>query len=284
MSERIAITGAFGQLGTALSRQLGDQAIRWNRQTLDIGEVTLLRATLDRDQPTVVINTAAYNWVDKAESEPEQAYAVNALAARELAMECAKRDIVLVHISTDYVFGGSDAPERGWSETDTPFPASAYAVSKLAGEYFVKSLCPRHFVVRTCGLYGDAESPGKGNFVKTMLRLGRERSPIRVVNDQHCTPTYTHDLAEALLKLVATQEYGLYHATNRSETTWYDFACEIFRLANLPAFVIPIATSQYGAPAQRPYRSVLDCEKLFQTIGGKPRVWREALAEYLSRE
>src|SRR5262249_41359675 len=147
-------------------------------------------------RPDVVINCAAYNFVDKAESEPEAAFAVNAFGARDLARLCAQRECTLVHFSTDYVFGLDSNRTAPWREDDPPEPVSAYGTSKLTGEYFIRSICARHVVIRTCGLYGVSGSGGKGgNFVETMLRLAGQGKPLRVVADQHCTPTYTVDLA-----------------------------------------------------------------------------------------
>ena len=174
---------------------------------------------------------------------------------------------------------------RPWTELDFAIPAGRYAVSKWAGEQFVlKGVLPRSFVVRTCGLYGLAALSGgsKGNFVETMLRLGRERKQLRVVDDQRCTPTSTADLADALVKLIATDAFGLYHATNSGSATWCEFAREIFRLAKLDVEVIPITTAEFGAKARRPAYSVLDCRKLASVIGEPLPDWHDALARYLA--
>jgi dTDP-4-dehydrorhamnose reductase len=166
-------------------------------------------------------------------------------------------------------------------ETDATGPVSAYGMSKLAGENFVHSACPQHFIVRTCGLYGHAETAGKGNFVKTMLRLGREKGLVRVVDDQRCTPTSTADLAATLLKLIETDAYGLYHLTNQGDATWCEFAREIFRAANLAVTVEPIATQDFGAKARRPAYSVLNCSKAAATIGQSMPAWQDALMRYV---
>jgi dTDP-4-dehydrorhamnose reductase len=228
-----------------------------------------------------VINAAAYNFVDRAEDERDRASAVNALGPRHLAESCASLDIPLDHVSTDYVFGQDAGRRIPYSEADHPGPLSEYARSKLAGENSVRDVCPKHFIVRTCGLYGRASSPGKGNFVETMLRLGRERGAVSVVDDQWCTPTSAVDLADAIAGLIATDNYGLYHATNAGSTTWCGFATEIFRLAGLAVDVKPITTAQFGARAGRPAYSVLDSSKLAATIGRPMRPWQEALADYL---
>src|SRR5262249_53174380 len=160
----------------------------------------LLRATLDEHRPHVVVNCAAYNLVDKSESEPDVAFTVNAFGPRLLAKLCAEREATLVHFSTDHVFGVDSARTTPWTEADAPGPVSVYGASKLAGEHFVRAICSKHVVIRTCGLYGVWGSGGKGtNFVETMLRLAGQGKPLRVVADQRCTPTYTVDLAEAVV-------------------------------------------------------------------------------------
>lgn len=277
---RIAIIGASGQLGSEFRRLLGERAIAIRHSELEICEPLSVRAALGAANPDLVINAAAYNWVDKAEDEPQVAYAVNALGPRNLALACSERSIPLVHVSSDYVFG-LESNETPFRETDAPGPSSAYGLSKLAGEYFVRSLCPHHFVIRTCGLYGHAEAVGKGNFVKTMLRLGRERGHVRVVNDQHCTPTSTADLAAALIGLIETDAFGLYHLTNRGATTWCEFAKEIFRAAGLAVTTEPISTREFGAKAPRPAYSVLNCDKAAGALNGEMPSWQDALVTYL---
>ena len=277
---RIAIIGASGQLGSEFRRLLGERTIAIPHSDIEITEPLSVRAAVGAASPDFVINAAAYNWVDKAEDEPHIAYAVNALGPRNLALACAERSIPLLHVSSDYVFG-LEANETPFRETDAPGPSSAYGLSKLAGEYFVRSLCPRHFVIRTCGLYGHAEAVGKGNFVKTMLRLGRERGHVRVVNDQHCTPTSAADLAQALIRLIETDAFGLYHLTNQGATTWYEFAREIFRAAGLAVTSEPITTREFAAKAPRPAYSVLSCEKAAGVLNAEMPPWQDAVAKYL---
>ncbi len=279
--QRIAIIGASGQLGSEFRRLLGERAIAIRHSQLEISDPLSVRQALIAADPDFVINAAAYNWVDKAEDEPQVAYAVNALGPRNLALACAERSIPLLHVSSDYVFG-LDARDTPYSETDTPGPLGAYGLSKLAGEYFVRSLCPQHYVVRTCGLYGHAEAVGKGNFVKTMLRLGRERGHVRVVDDQYCTPTSAADLAEALVDLIQTEAFGLYHLTNRGQTTWYDFTREIFEIANVNATIEAISTAEFGAKARRPANSLLNCDKAAGVLHGHMPPWHDAVARYLS--
>ena len=228
---RIALIGAEGQLGTDLQRTLNGDVIALGHGQIEIENASQVETVLDEVAADVVINAAAYNLVDRAEDEPEVAFAVNALGPRNLAHYCSRREKVLLDVSTDFVFGLDEDRRLPFSEADAPGPVSAYGVSKLSGEYFVRSLCQRHFVVRTCGLYGPTRIPGRGNFVETMLRLASERDELTVVDDQHCTPTSTFDLARALSRLIEGDSYGLYHATNGGATTWCQFAREIFRLA-----------------------------------------------------
>lgn len=280
---RIALIGASGQLGTDLRRQLVGEVIPVDHATCEITRPESVRGMLDATRPEMVVNTAAYNLVDQAESEPDVAMAVNAWGVKSLAEECGQRGLTLVHIGTDFVFGlGGTTQATPWTEADPPGPESVYAASKLLGEYFVRSLCPKHFVIRTCGLYGQAATRTKGNFVQTMLRLARERPEVRVVADQRCVPSYTHDVAEAIAALVQTEAYGLYHATNSGESSWFEVAREAIRLAGLQTPVIPISTADFGAKAKRPACSLLDCRKIEGVTGRPLRPWREALAAYLT--
>lgn len=276
----IALIGPRGQLGAALAARLTGDVLLWDRETLDVTDPEAVEETIRIDRPEIVINTAAYNFVDRAEDEPEAAYAVNSLGPKQLAVACARNGAALVHVSTDYVFGADAARAAPYRETDEPGPLSEYGRSKLAGERWVASICPRHFIVRTCGLYGRATS-GKGNFVKTMLRLAAEGQPIAVVNDQRCTPTSTVDLAEAIARLIETDRYGLYHATNAGATTWHDFAAAIFRTTGTKADLRPITSSEYRTAARRPSYSVLDCGKL-AGLGIALPPWEESLENHLA--
>lgn len=278
---RIVLLGAGGQLGTALTGRLVGQVLPLAKTALDVADGDRVQDVLMEAKPDLVINAAAYNFVDRAEDEPDLAFAVNALGPRYLAESCAYLEIPLVHVSTDYVFGAETERRLSYSETDLPGPLSEYARGKLAGEQFVQAACPRHYIIRTCGLYGQARSRGKGNFVETMLRLGRERESVSIVDDQCCTPTAASDLAAWISELIETHQYGLYHATNAGSTTWRELASAIFHLAEMKVEVNPITTTQFGAKARRPAFSVLDCSKLAMTIGHPLRPWQEALAEYL---
>jgi dTDP-4-dehydrorhamnose reductase len=279
---KYAVIGAAGQLGRDLCPRMTGEVVPLTRTEADLTNSDLLRAKLSSLRPDVVINCAAYNFVDKAETEPSAAFAVNTWGVRELAIVCRDLDCTLVHFSTDYIFGLDATRRTPWAEGDAPGPVSVYGLSKLAGEYLVRSICPRHFVVRTCGLYGVWGSGGKGgNFVETMLRVAGMGKPLRVVADQFCTPSYTVDVATAITPLVETDHYGLYHVTSGGSCSWYEFAAAIFELAGVKADLSAIASADFGAPARRPGYSVLANDALRMAGIAQPRPWREALAVYL---
>ena len=278
---RVAIIGAKGQLGSDLVARMGTQAIPLTHSQLDITDPAAIWNVLDHERPDTVINCAAYNYVDRAEMEHESAMLINRRGPGFLADYCRERDLKLVQVSTDYVYDGRMS-RKPWTESDEPLALGTYALSKLAGEQLVLAHCPRHYVVRTCGLYGQNAAHGKGNFVETMLRLGKERSELNVVGDQLCTPTSTANLASAILDLIKTDSYGLYHATNSGQCSWFEFASEIFRIANINTKITPITTAEFGARARRPAYSVLDCSKITRVLGWSLPPWRDALARYLS--
>jgi dTDP-4-dehydrorhamnose reductase len=279
---KTVLIGSAGQLGRDLGPRLAGEVVPLTRAQADLAHPGAVRAVLQELRPGVVVNCAAYNFVDKAETEPEAAFAVNAWAVRELALACRDLGCVLAHFSTDFVFGLDAERKTPWKEGDAPGPVSVYGLSKLAGEYLVRTLCPRHFVVRTCGLYGVWGSGGKGgNFVETMLRVAGQGKPLKVVSDQVCTPTYTADLAEASAALIQTSAFGLYHLTSGGSCTWHDFAAAIFELSGVKADLTPITSAEFNAPARRPPYSVLDCGA-YHALGLPPmRPWREALTAYL---
>jgi dTDP-4-dehydrorhamnose reductase len=279
---RFAVLGANGQLGRDLCPRLTGEVLRLGRAELDLAEPGKSREVLTRLRPDVLINCAAYNFVDRAEDEPTAAFASNAWGVREIALACRDLGCLLVHFSTDYVFGLDTGRRTPYVESDAPGPVSVYGLSKLAGEYLVRALCPRHFVIRTCGLYGVWGSGGKGgNFVETMLRLAGEGKPLRVVADQVCTPSYTADVATAIVALLGTESHGLYHLTNAGCCSWFGFAEAIFELTGVRADLAPVTSEAYGARARRPAYSVLD-RAAHGFLGLPPvRPWREALAAYL---
>ncbi len=230
----------------------------------------------------MVVNCAAYNFVDKAETEPDSAMRINAWGLKELAQWCKAKGKYLVHFSTDYVFGLDSQRNKPYEENDKPGPVSNYGISKLAGEYVVSANCPNHLLIRTCGLYGVWGSGGKGgNFVETMLRVAAQGKPLKIVSDQYCTPTYTKDLARTSALLIKSNAQGLLHLTNQESCSWYEFARTIFELSQIEASISPISSKDYNAPAARPGYSVMQSAR-FKELGLSPlRSWKLALEEYL---
>lgn len=287
MARRIIIIGGGGQLGHDLCRvwprvHPEDQLIPLTHGDLDVTDASAVRKTLQSEPPWLVINTAAFHKVDMIESTPGPAFEVNVIGARNVALACEELDARCMFISTDYVF--TDSAQGGpHLETDPVRPANTYGVSKLAGEEVVRLACRRHYVVRSCGLYGTAGASGKGgNFVETMLRLAASGKPIRVVDDQVMTPTPTFELAEQLALLADQETYGLYHATSQGACSWYDFAAEIFRRAGLEPDYSPQSSQESGSAARRPSYSVLE-NRALQTLGiDRLPPWEEGLRHYLT--
>jgi dTDP-4-dehydrorhamnose reductase len=274
----IAILGSQGQLGAELCRQLAGESIPLSRAQCDITDFPATREALVRLSPDAVINAAAYTKVDLAESNPGECFRLNADAVANLSSICGELDVPLVQISTDYVFCGDSARSVPCTEDEPPCPNGVYAQSKLAGEQ-AAAMCQKHLIVRTCGLYGPNNKP---NFVNTMLRLGRERKPVRVVADQRCTPSYVFDVATGAIALLRLGAGGIYHIANGGDTTWYEFAVEVFRAARLSIQVEAITTAQYGAAAPRPSYSVLSTAKYSHFTRQPLPNWRAALHKYLA--
>lgn len=281
---KILLTGANGQLGQHIRRQVpaGVQLSALSSQELDITDPASVRAAIEQHQPAVVINAAAYTAVDKAESEVERAFAVNAQGVANL-VHATPVSTRLLHISTDFVFDGkATSPYR---TTDPTNPLSAYGRSKLAGEQVLLSQVPtRSIIIRTAWLY----SAGSKNFMDTMLKLMQTRDGLRVVADQRGTPTSAATLAAAVWQACTLPDLtGVYHWTDDGETTWHGFACEIQRLAlhygllarEIP--IAPIATHEYPTPAVRPAYSVLDKESTHAALGVHGQPWQEALEQVI---
>ena len=273
---KIFITGANGQLGRELQKRLqGTPFMATDVQDLDITDAAAVSTQIGLYQPDLVVHGAAWTQVDLAEEKQEMAWQVNAIGTQNIARACRQVGAAMVYISTDYVFDG--ALGRAYREDDATNPLSVYGKSKLAGELLARQETEALFILRTAWLYGDGP-----NFVQTMLKLGQERPELQVVNDQHGCPTCTVDLAEAALRLIETQRYGIYHAVNTGVATWYDFACKIFELAgNTKVKVTPVTTAQFVRPAPRPVYSPLDASLLQQTVASPMRPWETALAEYI---
>jgi dTDP-4-dehydrorhamnose reductase len=280
---KVAVIGANGQLGTDLCRVLAGQKVSvlpLTRREINVSDSAQVDSVLGALKADVVISTAAFHKVEECEKQPAQSFAVNAVGPRNLALACRHNNAVLVHFSTDYVFDGSE--RRPYAESDLPRPLNVYGVSKLSGEHMVRLTWERHFVIRTCGLYGVAGSAGKGgNFVETMLKKASESAPIRVVKDQVLTPTFTGDLAEAVTKLIRTEAYGLYHVSAEGECSWYEFASKIFELENLRVDLRSVSSTEFSSPVQRPSYSVLSKKKLNQ-LGIEMARWGDGLRRYLA--
>jgi len=271
---KILITGADGQLGCVLQAALiNDDITAFTRAQLDITRLGDVTEAMNANRPEIVINAAAYTNVDGAETERDRAYRSNALGPRNLALATAGRQIPLLHVSTDYVFDGwSESPYHEFDQTN---PLSVYGKSKLAGEQAVATCNSRHYIVRTAWLY----SPDGKNFPKTMLAQSA-RDEVRVVSDQYGSPTYAPHLAAAIVELIETGAYGIYHLAGNGGASWYELTLKLYQLCNIGTRVRPVATSEFPRPAVRPRYSVL-------TSIQDPQIllppWEEGLAEF-SRE
>lgn len=278
---KIALIGADGQLGSDLVKCLkGDNLFPLYYPDFDITKHKKVKEILSQLKPDIIINTAAYHRVDECEDYPLKAFTLNSIKVKELALICSGLDAVLVHFSTDYVFDGRK--NKPYVEEDTPNPLNAYAVSKLAGEYFIRNILEKYYLIRTCGLYGEAGCWGKGNnFVDRIIDLEKKGKPLRVVNDQWVTPTSTFELAQKIAELLKTNHYGLYHLTNEGKCTWFDFAKAIFDLLGKEPLLVPMDSDTLGAKARRPSYSVLK-NKNAKKIGlTEFSPWKDALREYL---
>jgi dTDP-4-dehydrorhamnose reductase len=286
---KVLVTGAHGQVGWELSRRCarkGLDILALDRTTLNITDQSAVNRRVSGSGASVVVNAAAYTAVDQAESEPELAFAVNRDGPAYLASACAEAGIPLIHISTDFVFDGNK--QGPYLESDKISPLNVYGQSKAAGEMVVRERLREHIIFRTSWVYGVQGS----NFVKTMLRLGRQRDLIRVVEDQYGCPTYAADLGDAILQ-IASQirenreiSWGTYHYCGRGVTTWHGLAQETFSLAqqyiSLRVKTIEaIATAEYPTPAKRPLNSALDCSLVEMTFDIHPKPWRESLAQMI---
>lgn len=288
MSKSILLIGSNGQVGKELQQILpfyGD-IISVARPTVDLTQPDTLRSVIRSKQPQIIINAAAYTAVDKAESEPELATAINAIAPLIIAQESQKLGACLIHFSTDYVFDGNGCSP--YQETDATNPLSVYGKTKLAGEEAIQETCAHHLIFRTAWVYGTF---GKSNFVKTMLRLGAERQEIRVVADQIGSPTWAKDIAAIIAQMIPqlTPEInGIYHYTNSGVASWYDFAVAIFEEAQQLGFplkverIVPITTIEYPTAARRPSYSVLACGKISAITATYPPHWRQGLRQMLT--
>ena len=280
---KILVTGAGGQLASELevlaAARFTDQFLFRSAEDLDITDAEAVWQAIADEEPDYCINAAAYTAVDKAEAEPEPAFRVNAEGTRFLAAACAAKGVRFVHVSTDYVFSGNG--QQPYREDDPTGPIGVYGESKRKGEELAFEAAPDSIVVRTAWVYSSFGH----NFVKTMLRLMRERESLSVVDDQQGCPTYAADLAAALLQIIDSGKWvpGIYHFSNEGATTWFRFAVAIRDRAGLSCVLHPISTDQYPTPARRPAYSVLDTTKIRDTYGLRIRGWEECLDECLSK-
>lgn len=274
----VLVTGAAGQLGSDLLGLLearGIPAKGCDLPELDVTNAALTERLICEAKPTHVIHCAAYTAVDKAETDRELCRRVNVDGTENVALACKKTGAVMLYLSTDYVYDGMGEEPR--TEDSPTSPLCWYGQTKLNGENAVKKHLARYFIVRTSWVFGA----NGGNFVKTMLRLAEEKKEISVVCDQIGSPTYTRDLAVVLVEMLYSEAYGTYHATNADFCSWYDFACEIFRLAKKEITVKPIRAEEYPAAALRPLNSRLSKEKLRQNGFPVPIGWKDALYRFL---
>lgn len=261
-------------LGDIDSRIIQGEVISLSRAELDITDLNMVKEVVNNIKPDVIINCAAYTNVDGCESDFKGAFQVNALGPRNLAIAAKEANSKLLHISTDYVFEGEGTSP--YKEYDRVNPKSIYGKTKALGDDYVRELCDKYFIVRTSWLYGRF---GK-NFVYTISNLGDKNDSIKVVNDQLGNPTNCEDLAYNILKLIVTEEYGIYHCTGEGICSWYDFAVEIIKLKGCHCKVEPCTTEEYPRPAKRPTYSALDNLMLECTIGNTMRDWKEALKDF----
>ena len=278
---KILITGAKGQLGLELAKQLSRndkyELILTDRENLNIVDADNVNEVILSNKPDVVINCAAHTAVDLCETDIENAYKINAIGPRNLATACEKIGAKFVQVSTDYVFDGK--VKRPYREDDVTCPNSIYGTSKLMGENFTKEFCSKYFIVRTAWLYGEGN-----NFVRTMIKLSETNKELNVVNDQFGSPTSTVDLAKAIIDLIHTEYYGTYHGTCEGQFSWYDFAKKIFEINNIDIKVNPVTSEEFKRPAPRPAYSVLD-NFMFKLVGlNSFRNWEDSLREYLNNE
>ena len=274
---KILITGAYGMLGSDLREVLKNhELIVTGSKDLDITDEGDVIDFIDENSPDIVINAAAYTAVDDCETNYDEAYAVNAIGPKNLAVACKKQDIPLVHISTDYVFDGSKRTPL--LENDPLGPQSAYGKTKLEGEKFIQEYADKYFILRTAWLYGLHGN----NFVQTMLSLAENHDEITVVDDQIGSPTYSLDLAVSIANLLNSDKYGIYHLTNEGECSWYEFSKRIFELSDVDVKVLPVTTEEFPRPAPRPHYSVLSNQKWIKAGFPPMRKYEEALSDYLS--
>lgn len=295
-SETVALLGATGQLGQDIikaARQQGVKLFPLGHDSVEVTNVENVQQTLTKVHPTIVINCSAFHQVDRCEEDPVQALQVNALGALNVARSANNLGARCMYISTDYVFSGDKPPPKdghttnanSYAEHDAPNPVNVYGASKLAGEKLTSIAQPNTLIVRVASLFGVAGARGKGgNFIETILKKAKEGGPLKVVNDQYMTPTYTMDAANAILRLARMDLPQVVHVTNSGACTWYDLACKALELVGLSARVEPVPASSYASKAKRPINSALNTEYAAGLLGSRLRPWEDALRAYLEEK
>ena len=281
---KVAVLGANGQLGADVVlafRRAGDEVIPLDHDDVEISDESSVVSALSSASAQLVVNTTAMHNVEKCEADPARAFAVNALGTKFLSRACNARGATLVHVSTDYVFGGEK--RTPYVETDLPGPVNTYGISKLAGEHYAMCENGKTFVVRTSALYGSHPCRAKGgdNFVRLMVRLGGERGKVKVVDDEYVSPTYTVDLANQIVVLARSGQFGVYHATSAGECTWHEFAAAIFAEAALDVVNEVANAADFPAKVRRPLYSVLDNRALRDRGLDVMPTWQDALKRYI---
>ena len=277
---KILVTGVKGQLGYDVVQEgekRGLEMFGTDVDSMDITDAGQVRKVMEAYKPDGVIHCAAYTAVDAAEEHQEICRKINVNGTRNIAEVCRDMDIPLVYFSTDYVFDGQG--ENFWKEDDERQPLNVYGQMKYEGELAVQELVQKYFILRISWVFGVNGS----NFIKTMLRLGKERGAVGVVSDQMGSPTYTYDLAKLVLDMFQTDKYGVYHVTNDGICSWYEFACEIFKQAGMDVKVTPLTTAEYPAKAARPLNSRMSKDKLVNAGFQMLPSWQDALRRYLER-
>ncbi|PYP91432.1 MAG: dTDP-4-dehydrorhamnose reductase [Candidatus Angelobacter sp. Gp1-AA117] len=282
---KIAVLGGNGQLGqdvVAAFRAEGNEVASLSHQDIEISSADSVKQALENIRPEVVVNTAAFHHVDKCEADPATAFSVNGIGARNVAQVADQLGAKLVHISTDYVFDGMK--RTPYVEQDSALPLNVYGNSKLSGECFVRTVNPRHFVVRVSAIYGTNPCRAKGglNFVELMLKLSKEREELRVVDDEFVSPTPTAQIARQVAALSKTEDYGLYHATTEGSCSWYEFAAAIFELTGTKIRLERARPGEFPAKVPRPKYSVLENAALKSRSLNLLTHWREGLESYLA--
>ena len=275
---RVLVTGVKGQLGYDVVNECKKQGIDpvgVDIEEMDITDEAAVRKVITESNVEAVIHCAAYTAVDAAEDNVDLCRKVNAGGTENIAKVCKELNLKMMYISTDYVFDGQG--ERPWQPDDERHPLNVYGQTKCEGEYAVEKYLDKYFIVRITWVFGVN---GK-NFIKTMLRLGKERGAVSVVNDQIGSPTYTFDLAVLLVDMIQTEKYGRYHATNEGLCSWYEFACEIFQQAGMDVKVTPVSSDQFPAKAKRPSNSRMSKDKLEENGFNRLPTWQDALSRYL---